>query len=200
MRWTPDQEERELVVTSRGRVPAVRHHLRRSSDAFGCIGSGSSPCRRPCNRTFPSNRSGTSRKWLSQFEQDKPSVELGLILHVLEVLALQRSVDPGHRTATRRSRARQAGAAGPRRPPRTHQHRPRTMTSREIAVLLEGVRAATITDAGGRLRLRYDASYRQPDATPLGPAAGCRPGSRTPFARWCQRKLSNLQRCQPATP
>lgn len=40
------------------------------------------------------NRCGTSRKWLSQFEQGKPSVELGLILQVLEVLDLQLSVAP----------------------------------------------------------------------------------------------------------
>lgn len=41
------------------------------------------------------------------------------------------------------------------------------MTLREIAVLLEGVRAGTITETNGRLRLRYDDSYRQSDATPL---------------------------------
>lgn len=41
------------------------------------------------------------------------------------------------------------------------------MTSREIAVLLEGVRAGTITETNGRLRLRYDDSYCQLDATPL---------------------------------
>lgn len=40
------------------------------------------------------DRGGTSRRWLSQFEQGKPSVELGLILQVLEVLELQLSVDP----------------------------------------------------------------------------------------------------------
>lgn len=40
------------------------------------------------------DRCGTSRKWLSQFEQGKPSVELGLTLQVLEVLELQLSVDP----------------------------------------------------------------------------------------------------------
>ena len=41
------------------------------------------------------------------------------------------------------------------------------MTAREIAVLLEGVRAGTITETNGRLRLRYDDRYRQSDATPL---------------------------------
>lgn len=41
------------------------------------------------------------------------------------------------------------------------------MTDRELVALIEGRPAATITEAAGRMRLRYDDSHRSADATPL---------------------------------
>jgi HTH-type transcriptional regulator/antitoxin HipB len=35
-----------------------------------------------------------SRKWLNEFEAGKPTAELGLVLRVLDVLALQLSLEP----------------------------------------------------------------------------------------------------------
>ncbi len=39
-------------------------------------------------------RSGVSRKWLSQFEQGKPTVELGVLLRVLDALQMELTVAP----------------------------------------------------------------------------------------------------------
>jgi len=41
-------------------------------------------------------RAGVSRKWLSEFEQGKVNVELGLVLRLLEVLDLEFSVESKH--------------------------------------------------------------------------------------------------------
>ena len=38
-------------------------------------------------------RAGVSRRWLSAFEAGKPSVELGIVLKVLDALGLRLSVD-----------------------------------------------------------------------------------------------------------
>ncbi len=39
-----------------------------------------------------SARAGVSRKWLSEFEQGKPTAEIGVMLRVLEALQLQLTV------------------------------------------------------------------------------------------------------------
>ena len=38
--------------------------------------------------------SGVSRKWLSEFEQGKPTVELGILLRVLHALQMELTVAP----------------------------------------------------------------------------------------------------------
>lgn len=38
------------------------------------------------------NRAGTSRKWLSELERGKPSVELTLLLRTLEILGLRLTI------------------------------------------------------------------------------------------------------------
>jgi HTH-type transcriptional regulator/antitoxin HipB len=45
-------------------------------------------------------RAGVSRKWLSEFEQGKVKVELGLVLRLLDSLDLQFSVESKHSTQT----------------------------------------------------------------------------------------------------
>ncbi|MEX0705976.1 MAG: helix-turn-helix domain-containing protein [Nitriliruptoraceae bacterium] len=46
------------------------------------------------SQTALSARAGVSRKWLSEFEQGKPTAEIGIMLRVLDALQMRLTVEP----------------------------------------------------------------------------------------------------------
>jgi serine/threonine-protein kinase HipA len=104
------------------------------------------------------DRAEVSRRWLTDLEAGKPSVELGLTLRVITTLGQFVEVRPGPTTDFDLDTYLEPSAIRPQRP-----------TTRALVATLGGVRAGTLTQRdGGKLTFSYDPAYRQsPDAMPL---------------------------------